>query len=102
MSKDARGGVILDGMLTQIPDADADESQEWVESLDAVIENAGPQRARYLLLRLLERARERQLGVPALRSTDYVSPQSAARRGRRPGHRRVRGRRDTRGPIACT
>ena len=47
--------------------------QEWLESLDAVIELAGPRRARYLMLRLLEHARERQVGVPALRSTDYVN-----------------------------
>ena len=34
---------------------------------------AGQQRARYLMLRLLERARERHVGVPSLTSTDYVN-----------------------------
>ena len=33
----------------------------------------GRARARYLMLRLLERAREQQVGVPGLRSTDYIN-----------------------------
>src|SRR5690606_19981044 len=41
--------------------------------LDNVIESGGRSRARYVMLRLLERARERQVGVPALRSTDYIN-----------------------------
>src|SRR5690606_26686182 len=49
------------------------ETQEWLESLDTVIKTAGRTRARYLMLRLLERARERQVGVPGLRSTDYIN-----------------------------
>ena len=33
----------------------------------------GRARARYVMLRLLERAREQQVGVPGLRSTDYIN-----------------------------
>jgi len=65
--------VITDGMPSQIPDVDPQETAEWIESLDGVIDDAGPRRARFLMLKLLERARERQVGVPALRSTDYVN-----------------------------
>ena len=65
--------VITDGLPSQVPDIDPDETGEWLESLDAVVGSAGRERARYLLLRLLERARERQVGVPALRSTDYIN-----------------------------
>ena len=68
-----RYSVITDGLPSQIPDVDPQETQEWVESLDAVIDAAGARRARYIMLKLLERARERQVGVPALRSTDYVN-----------------------------
>jgi pyruvate dehydrogenase E1 component len=68
-----RYSVISDGLPSQIPDVDPQETQEWIESLDAVIDGAGPRRARFLMLKLLERARERQVGVPALRSTDYVN-----------------------------
>src|ERR1044072_8150439 len=67
-----RYSVISDGLPSQIPDVDPQETQEWLESLDAVIDSSGLRRARFLMLKLLERAREKQVGVPALRSTDYV------------------------------
>jgi pyruvate dehydrogenase E1 component len=38
-----------------------------------MVDERGRDRARYLMLRLLERARERNVGVPALRSTDYIN-----------------------------
>jgi len=68
-----RYAVISDGLPSQIPDTDPDETREWVESFDAVLEVAGPRRARYLMLKLIEHAREKSVGVPALRSTDYVN-----------------------------
>src|SRR3954462_12252491 len=54
--------VITDGLPSQLVDTDPDETQEWVDSLDAVVENAGRERARYVMLRLLERSREQQVG----------------------------------------
>jgi pyruvate dehydrogenase E1 component len=68
-----RFSIITDGLPSQLPDIDPDETREWIESLDAAVDSAGRQRARYLMLKLLERARERQVGVPALRSTDYIN-----------------------------
>ncbi|MDX6326984.1 MAG: pyruvate dehydrogenase component [Nocardioidaceae bacterium] len=65
--------VIHEGLPTQLPDIDPDETQEWVESLDELIEERGRERARYVMLKLLERARANQVGVPALRSTDYIN-----------------------------
>jgi pyruvate dehydrogenase E1 component len=65
--------VIRDGLAAHLPDIDPDETGEWLESFDAVLDAGGQQRARYLMLRLLERARERRVGVPALTSTDYVN-----------------------------
>ena len=38
-----------------------------------MLDAAGQQRARYLMLRMLQRARERHVGVPSLTSTDYVN-----------------------------
>ncbi len=66
-------GIITDGLPNQMPDIDPDETREWIESFDAAIDADGRQRARFLILKLLERARERQVGVPALRSTDYIN-----------------------------
>ncbi len=65
--------VIHEGLPTQLPDIDPDETHEWLDSFDALLDDRGRDRARYVMLRLLERAREKQVGVPALRSTDYIN-----------------------------
>jgi pyruvate dehydrogenase E1 component len=65
--------VIRDGLAAHLPDIDPEETAEWLDSFDAVLDAAGQQRARYLMLRMLQRARERHVGVPSLTSTDYVN-----------------------------
>ena len=62
-----------DHLIGQLVDTDPTETAEWSESLDAVIKNAGPVRARYLMLSLMEKARNNNLGVSALRGTDYIN-----------------------------
>jgi pyruvate dehydrogenase E1 component len=69
----ARVRVIRDGLAAHLPDIDTEETAEWLDSFDEALARGGQQRARYLMLRLLERARERNVGVPALTSTDYVN-----------------------------
>ena len=65
--------VIHEGLPTQLPDIDPDETHDWLDSFDSLVNERGRDRARYVMLRLLERAREQQVGVPALRSTDYIN-----------------------------
>ncbi|HEU4810776.1 MAG TPA: pyruvate dehydrogenase (acetyl-transferring), homodimeric type [Nocardioides sp.] len=65
--------VIHEGLPTQLPDIDPDETNDWIESFDSLVDERGRERARYVMLRLLERARQMQVGVPALRSTDYIN-----------------------------
>lgn len=64
---------ILNGLLNQIPDSNPEETQEWRDSLDALVENAGKERARYLMLDMIGRARQHKLGLPALTGTDYIN-----------------------------
>ncbi|HEX8630986.1 MAG TPA: pyruvate dehydrogenase (acetyl-transferring), homodimeric type [Catenuloplanes sp.] len=73
MATERKRPVISDGLPSQLPDIDPDETHEWIESLDGVIDERGAKRARYVMLRLLERARERQVGVPPLTATDYIN-----------------------------
>ncbi|QIX28762.1 pyruvate dehydrogenase (acetyl-transferring), homodimeric type [Nocardioides sp. JQ2195] len=73
LSKPSTPPVIHEGLPTQLPDIDPEETSEWLASFDSMIDDRGRDRARYLMLRLLERAREKQVGVPALRSTDYIN-----------------------------
>src|SRR3954468_10730668 len=69
----SRYSVITDGLPNQLPDINPEETREWLESLDAVVGAEGRGRARFLMLKLLERARENAVGVPALRSTDFIN-----------------------------
>ena len=71
--------MIFDGYVNQLPDSDPGETEEWMESLDAVIEIHGKTRARFLLGKLLEHAHNAQVSFPATVSTPYVNtiPQEA-------------------------
>jgi pyruvate dehydrogenase E1 component len=68
-----RNPIIIGGLPSQVPDFDPEETAEWLDSLDAAIDTRGRERARYLMLRLIERAREKRVAVPEMRSTDYVN-----------------------------
>ena len=65
--------VIREGVASYLPDIDPEETAEWLESFDDLLERSGPTRARYLMLRLLERSGEQRVAIPALTSTDYVN-----------------------------
>ncbi len=54
-------------------DADPEETAEWQESLDAVAATQGRERAREIMLSLLKRSKELQLGVPMVPTTDYIN-----------------------------
>jgi pyruvate dehydrogenase E1 component len=86
--------VIFDGISHQLPDIDPTETAEWVDSFDAVLEVHGKARARFLLMKLLERAKETQVGFPATVSTPYVNTIPASQEPWFPGdeetERRIR------------
>ncbi|HLF23777.1 MAG TPA: pyruvate dehydrogenase (acetyl-transferring), homodimeric type, partial [Burkholderiales bacterium] len=65
--------MIIDGFAHQVPDIDPGETEEWLAALDGTLDARGKARARYLLIKLLERARERGVGFPATVSTHYVN-----------------------------
>ncbi|MET8094432.1 pyruvate dehydrogenase (acetyl-transferring), homodimeric type [Micromonospora sp. NPDC005220] len=92
MATERKRPVISDGLPSQLPDIDPEETSEWVESLDGVIDERGAKRARYVMLRLLERARERQVGVPPLTTTDYINTIPSEREPWFPGDEHVERR----------
>ena len=65
--------MIFDGYVNALPDTDPVETAEWLDSLDAIIDVHGKTRARFLLSKLLERARESQVSFPATVSTPYIN-----------------------------
>ena len=60
-------------MSHQLPDIDPEETAEWLDSFDSVVDARGRTRARFLLMKLLERARTNQVEFPATVSTPYVN-----------------------------
>jgi pyruvate dehydrogenase E1 component len=65
--------VLFDGVSHQLPDIDPEETAEWIDSFDTIVASEGRARARYLLMKLLERARTQQVGFPASISSPYVN-----------------------------
>src|SRR3989304_2256856 len=58
----------------QLPDRDPAETQDWVDSLDSIVETGGgKERAQFILYRLLKRARRAQIGLPPLTETRYIN-----------------------------
>ncbi len=80
-----RNSLLAGGLPTQYVDVDPDETSEWIESFDNLVEYSGNYRARYIMLSLLRRAAERNVGVPSLRSTDYINTISPEREPWFPG-----------------
>ncbi len=76
----------------QLPDADPTLTEEWVESLDAVVDTHGPAATRLMLTRLLDRAAEREVGFPSARTTPYVNTIPAASQPDYPGDREIEAR----------
>lgn len=71
--EDSNFAMIRDGVASYLNDADPEETREWMESLDGMLEGSSPDRARFLMLRLLERASARRVPLPPMTSTDFVN-----------------------------
>ena len=59
--------------LRQLPDPDGSETQEWADSVDALVDARGTMRARRLLLHVVGRALELGIDVPSTGVTDYIN-----------------------------
>jgi pyruvate dehydrogenase E1 component len=63
-------------------DPDTLETQEWLEALETVLEREGPERAHYLLEKLIDKARRSGAHIPYNPNTAYINtipPQMEAR-----------------------
>ena len=59
----------------RLPEADADpqETREWLDALDAVISESSPERATFLLQKLVQHARRRRVQLPTVANTPYIN-----------------------------
>ncbi|AHF03564.1 pyruvate dehydrogenase [Marichromatium purpuratum 984] len=80
--------------MTKQPDIDPQETQEWLDALDAVFENEGVDRAHFLLERLIDKARRSGAYQPYSANTAYLNTIPVHQEQRFPGdlamERRIR------------
>ena len=65
--------MYFDEFKHQLPDIDPDETDDWLASLDQVVADEGEARARFIIYKLLKRARQLQVGLPPLTQTRYIN-----------------------------
>ena len=67
------------------PDVDPQETREWLDALESVLETEGPERAHFLLEKLVDRARRSGAYIPFSATTAYVNTIPAGREEHLPG-----------------
>src|SRR5512137_249093 len=60
-------------MATQIPDHDPQETQEWLDALQSVLDKEGAQRAHFLMDQLIQQARLAGDDMPISATTPYLN-----------------------------
>jgi len=73
-------------------DLDPQETAEWIEALDEIVDEVGPDRASYLLERLMERAANFGVHVPLRWNTPYMNTISPEDEAPYPGDRVIERR----------
>jgi pyruvate dehydrogenase E1 component len=71
--------------MAALPDLDPQETNEWLEALDAVLEIEGTQRAHYIVEKLIERARRSGAYLPYSATTGYINTIPPGEEERSPG-----------------
>ncbi len=84
--------MAFDDFIGNFPDTDANETREWLESLDGVIAERGTTRASYIMSRLVAHARQRGMTVPAAVYTPYVNTIPAGQQPWFPGDEAIERR----------
>ncbi|GLS82265.1 pyruvate dehydrogenase (acetyl-transferring), homodimeric type [Paraferrimonas haliotis] len=79
--------------MTQLPhDIDSLETNEWLDALQAVLENEGPERAHFLLEKLIDQARRNGTHLPFKATTAYLNTIPAGQEPTMPGDQNMERR----------
>ena len=83
----------IDPILAQaVSDPDVMETNEWLDALESVIDTEGPDRAHYLMERMMDLARRRGANIPFSSNTAYVNTIPADQGAHCPGNLEVEER----------
>ncbi len=78
--------------FNRFDDIDPTETREWLESIDSVLQQHGPQRAHYLLNQVIDFARRSGAYLPYSPNTAYLNTIAAGRQPEYPGDRSIEKR----------
>ncbi len=78
--------------MTEKKDIDPQETQEWIESLESVLEHEGVDRAHFLLEKLIDKARRSGAYLPYTANTAYLNTIPVAHQKPLPGDRAIEHR----------
>jgi pyruvate dehydrogenase E1 component len=73
-------------------DSDPGETREWLDSIESVLRTQGPQRAHYLIERIVDQARRSGAYLPYRANTAYVNSIAVGQQPRYPGDRELERR----------
>ncbi len=73
-------------------DTDSQETQEWLDALEAVLQTEGNERAHYLLERLIEKARASGSDIPFSATTAYLNTIPISEQAKFPGNTTIEHR----------
>ena len=72
--------------MAALPDDDPQETREWLEALDGVLKQEGPERAHFILERLIEKARRSGAYLPYSANTAYINTIPPGNEEKSPGN----------------
>jgi len=78
--------------MSPLPDTDPQETQEWLDALDGVLEYEGARRAHYLLERLIDKSRRSGANLPYSANTAYINTIPPGQEERSPGNHELEHR----------
>ncbi len=76
-------------MYKQYEDADPEETQEWIESIESALQEHGAERARYLLEKLIDFAERKGARMPFNTNTPYINTIHSFEQEPFPGNRKI-------------
>ena len=74
------------------PDVDPQETKEWLDAIDGVLENEGPDRAHFLIEQVIDKSRRRGAFMPFSANTAYINTIPVERQQKIPGDQAVEHR----------
>jgi pyruvate dehydrogenase E1 component len=78
--------------MDRIPDIDPQETREWLDALDGVLEAEGPDRAHFLIEQLIDRARRSGAYLPFSANTAYINTIPVDKQVKIPGDQNIEHR----------